>query len=305
MWSFLARRIFQAITVLLGATLVAFFVTRATGDPVNLLLPETATEEQRQALRVRLGLDQPIFTQYTRYLVDVVQGEFGNSIRHEVPVSDLIWERMPATLELALAGMALTIIFSFPLGIFIALNRNTIWDLFGTTFSLLGQAMPTFWTGLMLILIFSVNLGWLPVSGRDTWQNIVLPASVLGIYSTGRITRLVRSGMLEVLGKEYIRTARAKGLLENVVVWVHALRNASIPVVTMLGLEFASMLSGALIIEMVFAWPGLGRLVVTAVFSRDFPVVQGVVLTYAVIFVVSNLIVDMVYSLLDPRISYQ
>jgi peptide/nickel transport system permease protein len=217
----------------------------------------------------------------------------------------LIWERVPATLELALAGMALTIIFSFPLGIFIALNRNTIWDLFGTTFSLLGQAMPTFWTGLMLILIFAVSLGWLPVSGRDTWKNIILPATVLGIYSTGRITRLVRSGMLEVLGKEYIRTARAKGLLENVVVWVHALRNASIPVVTMLGLEFASMLSGALIIEMVFAWPGLGRLVVTSVFSRDFPVVQGVVLTYAVIFVVSNLIVDMVYSVLDPRISYQ
>ncbi len=305
MWSFLARRILQAITVLLGATLVAFFVTRATGDPVNLLLPETATDEQRQALRVRLGLDQPIITQYTRYLSDILQGDFGNSIRHEVPVADLIWERMPATLELALAGMALTIIFSFPLGIFIALKRNTIWDLLGTTFSLLGQAMPTFWTGLMLILIFAVGLGWLPVSGRDTWQNLVLPATVLGIYSTGRITRLVRSGMLEVLGKEYIRTARAKGLMENVVVWVHALRNASIPVVTMLGLEFASMLSGALIIEMVFAWPGLGRLVVTSVFSRDFPVVQGVVLTYAVIFVVSNLVVDMVYSVLDPRISYQ
>ena len=305
MWSFLARRIFQSITVLLGATLVAFFITRATGDPVNLLLPETATEEQRQALRARLSLDQPIFTQYMRYISDIIQGDFGNSIRHEVPVADLIWERMPATLELALAGMALTIIFSFPLGIFIALNRNTIWDLFGTTFSLLGQAMPTFWTGLMLILIFAVSLGWLPVSGRDTWKNIILPATVLGIYSTGRITRLVRSGMLEVLGKEYIRTARAKGLLENVVVWVHALRNASIPVVTMLGLEFASMLSGALIIEMVFAWPGLGRLVVTSVFSRDFPVVQGVVLTYAVIFVVSNLIVDMVYSVLDPRISYQ
>ena len=281
------------------------FIPRAAGDPVNLLLPETATEEQRQALRVRLSLDQPIFTQYTRYISDIIQGDFGNSIRHEVPVADLIWERMPATLELALAGMALTIIFSFPLGIFIALNRNTIWDLFGTTFSLLGQAMPTFWTGLMLILIFAVSLGWLPVSGRDTWKNIILPATVLGIYSTGRITRLVRSGMLEVLGKEYIRTARAKGLLENVVVWVHALRNASIPVVTMLGLEFASMLSGALIIEMVFAWPGLGRLVVTSVFSRDFPVVQGVVLTYAVIFVVSNLIVDMVYSVLDPRISYQ
>jgi peptide/nickel transport system permease protein len=290
--------------VLIGATLVAFFVMRATGDPVNLLLPEGATEEVRQAMRVKLGLDQPIFTQYVKYLSNVVQGDFGYSIRHEIPVLDLILERMPATLELALAGMAITIILSFPLGIFIAIRRNTIWDLLGSSFSLLGQAMPTFWTGLMLILIVSVNLGWLPVSGRGTWQHLVLPAAVLGIYSTGRITRLVRSGMLEVLGKEYIRTARAKGLLERVVVWVHALRNASIPVVTLLGLEFASMLSGALIIEMVFAWPGLGRLVVTSVFSRDFPVVQGVVLTYAVLFIAANLVVDMVYSVLDPRIAY-
>ncbi len=304
MWSYLARRLLQSISVLIGATLVAFFVMRATGDPVNLLLPEGATEEVRQAMRVKLGLDQPIFTQYVKYLSNVVQGDFGYSIRHEIPVLDLILERMPATLELALAGMAITIILSFPLGIFIAIRRNTIWDLLGSSFSLLGQAMPTFWTGLMLILIVSVNLGWLPVSGRGTWQHLVLPAAVLGIYSTGRITRLVRSGMLEVLGKEYIRTARAKGLLERVVVWVHALRNASIPVVTLLGLEFASMLSGALIIEMVFAWPGLGRLVVTSVFSRDFPVVQGVVLTYAVLFIAANLVVDMVYSVLDPRIAY-
>ena len=305
MWNYLARRLLQAITVLLGATLVAFFVMRATGDPVNLLLPENASEEARAAMRTRLGLDQPIIIQYLQYVTNVARGDFGTSIRQDVPVSSLIIERMPATLELALAGFAITILFSFPLGIFIALRRNTIWDFLGSSFSLFGQAMPSFWTGLMLILVFSVKLGVLPVSGRGTIAHLVLPATVLGITSIGRITRLVRSGMLEVLGKEYIRTARAKGLLENTVVWGHALRNASIPVVTMLGLEFAYMLSGALIIEMVFAWPGIGRLVVTSVFSRDFPVVQGVVLTYAAIFVAANLIVDMVYSLLDPRIGYK
>ncbi len=201
--------------------------------------------------------------------------------------------------------MGITILFSFPIGIFVAVRRNTIWDFLGSSFALVGQAMPTFWSGLMLILLFSVFLGWLPVSGYGTPAHLVLPAVVLGIYSIGRISRLVRSGMLEVLGKEYIRTARAKGLLENTVVWGHALRNASIPVVTLLGLEFASMLSGALIIETVFSWPGLGRLVVSSVFSRDFPVVQGVVLTYAVIFVAANLLVDVAYSILDPRISYK
>lgn len=304
MWNYFLRRLLQAVLVLLGATLVAFFMTRATGDPVNLLLPESATDADREAMRVRLGLDQPVIVQYLKYLSEIAHGDFGTSIRQEVPVSDLIMERMPATLELALAGMVITVVVSFPLGIFIALRRNTFWDLAGTSLSLIGQAMPTFWTGLMLIWIFAVKLGWLPVSGRESFRHLILPAAVLGFYSAARITRLVRSGMLEVMGKEYIRTARAKGLLENTVVWMHALRNASIPVVTMLGLEFATMLSGALIVETVFSWPGIGRLVISSVFSRDFPVVQGVVLVYAVLYVGANLIVDMVYSLLDPRISY-
>ncbi len=256
-------------------------------------------------MRTRLGLDQPIIIQYLRYLGDIVRGDFGISIRQDVPVLGLIIERLPATLELAFAAMGITILFSFPIGIFVAVRRNTVWDFLGSSFALVGQAMPTFWTGLMLILLFSVYLGWLPVSGYGTPAHLILPAVVLGFYSIGRISRLVRSGMLEVLGKEYIRTARAKGLLENSVVWGHALRNASIPVVTLLGLEFASMLSGALIIETVFSWPGLGRLVVSSVFSRDFPVVQGVVLTYAVIFVAANLLVDVTYSILDPRISYK
>lgn len=304
MWSYIVRRILQSFLVLLGATLVAFAITRTTGDPVKLMLPEDATPEEVSAMRIRMGLDRPILVQYFDFLGRVVSGDLGNSIRQKTGVAGLILERLPATLELTFSALLISVIIAFPVGIFVALRRNSVWDLLGTSFSLLGQAMPTFWTGLMLILIFGVKLQVLPISGRGSLAHLVMPAATLGLFVTGRITRLIRSGMLEVMSQEYIRTARAKGLFERTVVWVHALRNASIPVVTLIGLEFASLLSGAIIIETVFAWPGMGRLVVNAVFQRDFPVVQGVVLISAVIFVVVNLIVDLLYSLLDPRISY-
>jgi peptide/nickel transport system permease protein len=304
MWNYIIRRILQSFLVLVGATLVAFLVTRTTGDPVRLMLPEDATPEELQTMRVQLGLDKPLLYQYINYVSKAITGDLGDSMVQKISVSQLIFERVPATLQLTFASLLIAIIISFPVGIFVAVHRNSVWDLLGTSFSLLGQAMPTFWTGLMLILIFGVILKVLPISGRGTWAHLILPAFTLGFYGTGRITRMVRSGMLDVLGREYIRTARAKGLLERTVVWVHALRNASIPVVTLIGLEFASLLGGALIVETVFAWPGIGRLVVTAVLQRDFPVVQGVVLVSAVIFVAVNLAVDLVYSLLDPRISY-
>lgn len=304
MWNYIIRRVMQSFLVLVGATLVTFIITRSTGDPVRLMLPEDATPEEVQSMRVYMGLDKPLPVQYWDFLTKAVQGDLGNSIRQKVSVTKLIFERVPATLELTFAALFIGIVISFPVGVFVALRRDSIWDLFGTSFSLLGQAAPTFWTGLMLILIFGVKLQILPISGRGTPAHLILPAFTLGFYVTGRITRLVRSGMLEVLGKEYIRTARAKGLFERTVVWGHALRNASIPVVTMIGLEFASLLSGALIIETVFAWPGIGRLVVNAVFQRDFPVVQGVVLISALLFVGVNLLVDVFYSVLDPRISY-
>lgn len=304
MWSYAIRRIMQSLLVLLGATLVAFIITRSTGDPTRLMLPEDATAEEVQAMRVRMGLDKPVLLQYIDFVTRAAQGDLGTSIRQKTDVTKLILERVPATLELTFAALAIGIIISIPVGIFIALRRNTAWDLMGTSFSLLGQAMPSFWTGLMLILIFGVQLKVLPISGRGTPAHLILPAVTLGFFVTGRITRLVRSGMLEVMGQEYIRTARAKGLFERTVVWKHALRNASIPVVTLIGLEFASLLSGAIIIETVFAWPGMGRLVANAVFQRDFPVIQGVVLISAVMFVIVNLIVDLVYSVLDPRISY-
>ncbi|HSQ26945.1 MAG TPA: ABC transporter permease [Anaerolineales bacterium] len=304
MWNYIIRRILQSILVLIGATLVAFFVVRSTGDPVRMMLPEDATPEEVQAMQIRMGLDKPIIIQYYDFVKRAAIGDFGTSIRQKVGVTKLILERIPATLELTFAALFIGIIISFPVGIFAAIRHNSVWDLLATSFSLLGQAAPTFWTGLMLILVFGVKLQILPISGRDSLAHLVLPAITLGFYVTGRITRMVRSGMLEVLGKEYIRTARAKGLLERTVVWGHSLRNASIPVVTLIGLEFASLLGGAIIIETVFAWPGIGRLVVNAVFQRDFPVIQGVVLISAVLFVVVNLIVDLLYSVLDPRISY-
>lgn len=304
MWSYIVRRILQSFLVLLGATLVAFAITRTTGDPVKLMLPEDATPEEVSAMRMRIGLDRPILVQYFDFLGRAASGDLGTSIRQKTGVAGLILQRLPATLELTFSALLISVIIAFPVGIFVALRRNSVWDLLGTSFSLLGQAMPTFWTGLMLILIFGVKLQVLPISGRGSLAHLVMPAATLGLFVTGRITRLIRSGMLEVMSQEYIRTARAKGLFERTVVWVHALRNASIPVVTLIGLEFASLLSGAIIIETVFAWPGMGRLVVNAVFQRDFPVVQGVVLISAVIFVVVNLIVDLLYSLLDPRISY-
>lgn len=304
MWNYFIRRIFQSILVLLGATLVAFFVVRSTGDPVRMMLPEDATPEEVQTMQIRMGLDRPVIVQYLDFVKRAATGDLGNSIRQKVSVTKLILERIPATLELTFVALLIGILISFPVGIFAAVRHNSIWDLFATSFSLLGQAAPTFWTGLMLILVFGVHLQVLPISGRDSLAHLVLPAVTLGFYVTGRITRMVRSGMLEVLGKEYIRTARAKGLLESTVVWAHSLRNASIPVVTLIGLEFASLLGGAIIIETVFAWPGIGRLVVNAVFQRDFPVIQGVVLISAVLFVLVNLIVDLLYSILDPRISY-
>ena len=305
MTNYIIRRLFQSILVLFGAVALTFVVTRATGDPARLMLSDGATAEMLADFRKEYGLDKPLHIQFINYMLQVAQGDLGTSIRHRQPVTDLIVDKLPNTLKLTFAGMFIALIVSFPLGIFVALNRNSVWDMIGTTVALLGQAMPSFWTGLMLVLIFSVTLQLLPISGADTISHLVLPAVTLGFFLTGRLTRLIRSGMLEVLGRDYIRTARAKGLYEKNVVWKHALRNAAIPVVTYIGLLFADLLGGAMVIEMVFAWPGVGRLVINGVLQRDFPLVQGVVLFSAVIFVTVNLIVDVIYTLLDPRITYQ
>jgi peptide/nickel transport system permease protein len=291
------------------------------------MVPETATAEMRENVRKSLGLDKPIYVQYINFLSDLAKGDLGTSYLQREKVSTLVLQRMPATLELAFVAMAIAVVLSIPLGIFVASRRNTVWDLLGSTFALIGQATPNFWLGLMLILIFAVHLRILPISGRGTPSHIILPALTLSLSSLGYFTRMMRSSMLEVMGQDYILTARAKGLRESLAVLVqktkenaanstpgrrlqffpgivlgHMLKNALIPVVTVMGISFGNLLSGAFVIETVFAWPGFGRLGVNALFERDFPVIQGVVLVSSTIFVLTTLIVDILYSILDPRI---
>lgn len=302
MFAYIVRRLIQGVFTFLGVSILVFVMGRLTGDPIRLLVPETATAEMREAVRRDLGLDKPIPLQYLDFLGKAVQGDLGVSYLQRADVSTLVLGRMPATLQLAFASMLIAIVVSIPLGIFVALKRNTIWDLIGSTFALIGQATPNFWLGLLLILLFAVRLKLLPISGRGTFQHLILPAVTLSMSSIGYFTRMVRSSMLDTIGQDYMRTATAKGLSDSKVLWRHGLRNALIPVVTLMGLSFGQVLSGAFIIETVFAWPGFGRLGVNALFERDFPVIQGVVLVSSTIFVLMNLLVDIIYTVLDPRV---
>jgi ABC-type dipeptide/oligopeptide/nickel transport system permease component len=305
MANYYVKRLIMAVLVLLGATVFAFLVSHATGDPVNLMVPEGATEQQKQDLRVALGFNRPVVVQYLDFLYKALHGDLGTSLRQGQSVSRLIAERVPATLKLAFFALTLSIMISIPLGILAALNRGSIVDLLATSFSLSGQAIPSFWMGLMGILLFGVYLRILPISGSGTWKHLLMPVFTLAMLAVGRSTRLVRSSMLEVIGSDYVRTARGKGLIERTIIFRHMLRNALIPVVTLIGMEFGALMSGAFITEMVFAWPGMGRLAVNAVYERDFPLVQGVVLVSATIYVFVNLGVDILYTWLDPRISYR
>jgi ABC-type dipeptide/oligopeptide/nickel transport system permease component len=290
------------VLVLLGVTFVTFLTAHATGDPVELLVPENVPQVERERLRVYYGLDQPVVLQYLRMLGRAMTGDLGYSYVQKIAVLDLVLERLPATLELALAAFALSLALALPMGVFVALRRNSVADLLVTGLAMIGQAAPGFWLGLMLIMVFAVELKLLPVSGRGGFEHLILPALTLALQSTARLTRLVRSGMLEVMGSDYVRTARAKGLLERTVLWVHAFRNVMIPVVTLAGLELADLVSGAFITETIFAWPGLGRLAINAVYQRDFPVIQGVVLVAAAGFVLINLLIDLLYTWIDPRV---
>jgi ABC-type dipeptide/oligopeptide/nickel transport system permease component len=255
-----------------------------------------------QQTRHEMGFDRPLYEQYLIYLSDLVQGNLGTSIRFQQPVLDLVLQRIPATVELALASMAWATMFAVPLGVVAAVRRHSRWDTGAMLGSLLGQSVPTFWLGILLILVFAVQLRLLPTSGRGTWQQLILPSITLGAYMMALITRLTRSGMLEVLGEDYVRTARAKGLLERVVLLRHALRNALVPVVTVLGMQVGALLGGAIITEAVFAWPGIGTLTINAIYMRDYPIVQATVLISAAAFVGINFLLDLTYQYLDPRI---
>ncbi len=302
MKTFLIRRLLQSLLVLFGVSLVVFLILHLTGDPTLLLLPPDATAEEIQRFRQAMGFNDPMLVQYFRFLRGAVQGNFGTSLRHGEPAFRLVAERLPATLELAGAALLVALSLAIPAGIVSAVRRNTPLDYVTTVMALLGQSMPTFWLGIMLILIFSVQFNLLPSFGRGDLAHLVLPAITLGLFTTARIMRLTRSGMLEVLGQDYIQTARAKGMGEWPVIWKHALKNAAIPIVTIVGIELGTLLGGAVITETIFAWPGVGRLSVQAIFNRDYPVVQAAVFLLASTFVLVNLFVDIVYTYLDPRI---
>ncbi|GGA33335.1 MULTISPECIES: ABC transporter permease [Psychrobacillus] len=298
------QNLLKTIPVLLLITLIVFLLVRVTGDPVSLMLPETATDEERESLREALGFNDPLPVQYFTYLSDLVRGDFGESFRYNTDAFALVLERLPATFELAFASMIVAIIISIPLGILSAVKRNSFLDLFITGGAVLGKAMPSFWLGIMLILFLAVNTQIFPVSGRGGLLYLVLPAITLGTGIAAEMTRLIRSSMLEILGQDFIRTARSKGLKEALVVNKHAFRNALIPVVTIMALQTSTLVGGTLITETVFAWPGLGQLLVQAVNLRDMAVVQAATFLIAIFVILSNLIADLTYRLLDPRIKY-
>ncbi len=302
MKGYILKRLFHSIFVLVGISLVVFIILHLTGDPAALLMPMDATPEQVAQFRKEMGFTDPIIVQYWRFFKGTLRGDFGQSFRHSQPALDLVLERMPATIQLTVAAMVIALLVAIPVGIISAIRRNSLLDHIGMTGALLGQSTPVFWLGIMLILIFSVTIQWFPSSGRGEIQHLVLPAITLGMFTMARTARMMRSSMLEVMGQEYMKTAKAKGLNPGMVILKHALKNAAIPVVTIIGMELGTLLGGAVITEWIFAWPGVGRLTVQAIFNRDYPVVQASVFLLASIFVLVNLIVDLLYTYLDPRV---
>jgi peptide/nickel transport system permease protein len=301
MTAFLIRRFLRFIVVCIGVSLVTFAILHASGDPVMLIMPE-APEADRAKLREALGLTDPLVTQFVRFATNAAQGNFGNSFFHREPAFPLVIERMPTTLALTCIAVVLALAIAIPVGIYSAVRRDTLTDHAATVVVFLGQSMPTFWIGIMLMLLFAVQFRIFPVSGWDTWSSMVLPGITLGTFTTPLFMRLIRSAMLEVINLDYVRTARAKGLSEWLVICRHALRNAALPIVTVVGFQFGLLLGGAVLTETVFAIPGLGRLIVRAIVQLDFPIVQAGVFVLAIIIVTVNFAVDVLYVYLNPTI---
>jgi peptide/nickel transport system permease protein len=305
MKTYILRRVAQSALTLLGVSVLVFVILRVLpGDPARMLLPDGAPESAVLELNRQLGLREPLFVQYGLFLRSVAHGDFGQSFQYRAPALRVVLERLPATIQLTVAAMLVTIAAGVSLGIGTAVRRGTRYDVAGTILAVLGQSLPNFWLGIMLILLFGVALRWLPTSGFAGWTSLILPAITLAAFPTALVARLTRSSMLEILNRDYIRTGRAKGLAERSVVLRHALRNAAIPVLTVIGLQIGALLGGAVITESVFAWPGMGKLIVDAIFFRDFPVVQTVLILSATVFVGINLLVDLLYTIIDPRIRY-
>jgi ABC-type dipeptide/oligopeptide/nickel transport system permease component len=302
MGQFMIRRTFYAVITLFILSLTIFTVVRLTGDPVTLMAEPGAQEADLALVRAEWGLDQPWPVQYAAFVRNVITGKLGQSFNYEMPVSALYFQRLPNSLELALAATLISFLIGIPAGIVSAVRVNSAWDHIGKTIALLGLSVPGFWLGLVLILVFSVWLEWLPTSGQGSWRNLIMPAVALGWYFAASLLRLTRSSMLEVLRSEYIKLARLKGLPAFTVIAQHAFKNALIPVLTLAGINLVVMLNAAVIIEVIFAWPGVGRLLYEGIFQRDFPLVQGVVMEAGIMIVLINLIVDVLYAYIDPRI---
>jgi peptide/nickel transport system permease protein len=302
MLRYLTGRLLQTLVSMLVVVSIVFVLTRMSGNPIHLLLDVNATARDQEILTRHLGLDKPLAVQYAIYVKNVAAGDFGNSILTRRPVVEHLWERLPATIELGLCAMLLSVLIGVPLGMYAAVRRGRAVDTAARTFAVLGQSMPAFWLGLMLILLFGVVLGWLPAGGRGDLQHLILPAFTLGYFTSAAILRLTRSSMLEVLNSDYVKFARLKGLHEQVVLWKHGLKNALLPVITFAVLLFVQFLGGAVVTETVFAWPGLGRLILESVTTRDYPIVQAGVLVLSSLYLVGNLCVDLLYSYLNPRI---
>ena len=301
---YIILRLLQAIVSLVVVMTIVFLLSRLSGDPVNLLVDITADKSQRDAIRHNLGLDRPLIVQWADYLQDMATLDLGKSVTNRQPVRTLILERLPATLQLGFTAMIITVILGLPIGIYAAVHRGTVKDHAARAFAVLGQSIPPFWLGIMLILVFGVFLPILPPGGKEGPSSVILPAITLGLFAMAAVMRLTRSSMLDVLGAEYIKLARIKGLHEFRVIWKHALKNALLPVVTFAVLLFALFLGGAVVTETVFAWPGLGRLILDGVRNRDFPLVQGGVVVFSAMYIFANLLVDILYAYLNPRIRY-
>jgi len=299
---YITRQLVQLVVVIIGISLLAFSILHVIGDPVLLLLPQNAGKEEYERYHKILGLDQPVYIQYWKFVSRAVVGDFGKSWYTSTPAFTLVLERMPPTLYLTFAGLAAAMLIALPLGILAALKRHSFVDTLCTMLAVAGQAMPIFWLGIMLIIVFAVRLKALPASGYGTWQHFLMPAFSLGTFLAPITMRLVRSGVIEVMNMEYIKTARAKGVAERMVVIKHAFRNACIPVITVVGLQFGQLLGGAIVTETVFAWPGVATLTVESIRNQDFPVVQCAVVLLALVIVTVNLIVDVIVGLIDPRI---
>ena len=305
MLQYVAKRLLSTLPVLLGISLLLFFMLRMLpGDPAQVLAGQMASQEDIKLIRHQLGLDRPIIVQYGLFLGRLVRFDLGRSARTQSPVIKEIWARLPNTVLLAVAAIALACLFGIPAGIISATRPYTWIDYLFTSMALFGISMPVFWLGLMLVVIFSVVLQWLPAGGTGSWKHIILPSFTLAAFVVAFITRMTRASMIEALSQDYTTTARSKGLKERVVIVKHALKNALIPIITVVGLQFGLLLGGAVLTETVFAWPGVGRLIVDSILARDYPVIQGTILIFGLLYILVNLFVDMIYAFIDPRIRY-